>query len=378
MERSFGHDFGKVRVHADQQAAQSAQEVNALAYTVGSHVVLNKGQYEPKTSFGLRLMAHELAHVVQQQNAGGTPEAGVIGAPDHPSELEADRAADSVLGGAARTEIGVSEAMPPVLRRQTASGPATPAAVPSGLPGEARMIASFDVSPGNKRPWNANQLARDIIGALSASNLAFVTVLGAYPTKVTEDDPKGSAYQRANMVRRALIQWIGPKKFDETRYQVGLSSGSPGDPEIQVEISYKPQIISEGSGATSEAVTSTPPAKADSAKTQAAPVPSLFPTQPYPASTTDAFSAFLETSPGQQFKTAALKQLKAVWAKTSTAEKIIVIVNLLATVGAASYGIAKMSPGQQKGILDLIVSDDDKLLQQPLPAKTQLEYKVDF
>ena len=62
----FGHDFANVRVHADAQAAASARSVNALAYTVGSHVVFGAGQFSPGTRAGRQLLAHELAHVVQQ------------------------------------------------------------------------------------------------------------------------------------------------------------------------------------------------------------------------------------------------------------------------------------------------------------------------
>jgi hypothetical protein len=66
MEPRFGHDFSRVRVHADAKAAESAQAVNALAYTVGTDVVFGNGQYEPATANGQRLLGHELAHVVQQ------------------------------------------------------------------------------------------------------------------------------------------------------------------------------------------------------------------------------------------------------------------------------------------------------------------------
>jgi Domain of unknown function (DUF4157) len=62
----FGHDFGSVRVHADAKAADSARSVNALAYTVGSHVVFGAGQYAPGSHAGQKLLAHELTHVVQQ------------------------------------------------------------------------------------------------------------------------------------------------------------------------------------------------------------------------------------------------------------------------------------------------------------------------
>jgi hypothetical protein len=71
MEMRFGHDFSRVRVHTDQTADQSARAVNALAYTVGPHVVFGSSQYAPTTSAGRRLLAHELTHVVQQSGADG-------------------------------------------------------------------------------------------------------------------------------------------------------------------------------------------------------------------------------------------------------------------------------------------------------------------
>ncbi len=69
MEPRFGHDFSSVRVHADTKAAESAQAVNALAYTMGRDVVFGAGQYAPAIASGRQLLAHELAHVVQQAGA---------------------------------------------------------------------------------------------------------------------------------------------------------------------------------------------------------------------------------------------------------------------------------------------------------------------
>lgn len=68
FDRRFGYDFSKVRVHADARAAESARTVNALAYTVGRDVSFAAGQYRVNTTEGLRLLAHELAHVIQQHN----------------------------------------------------------------------------------------------------------------------------------------------------------------------------------------------------------------------------------------------------------------------------------------------------------------------
>lgn len=69
MEPRFGHDFSRVRVHPDVKAAESARAVNALAYTVGNDMVFGNGQYKPATASGQRLLGHELAHVVQQEQA---------------------------------------------------------------------------------------------------------------------------------------------------------------------------------------------------------------------------------------------------------------------------------------------------------------------
>lgn len=72
MESRFGHNFGGVQVHTDGRAADSARAVQAKAYTVGDHVVFGAGRYQPYTQTGRQLIAHELAHVVQQQHIGPT------------------------------------------------------------------------------------------------------------------------------------------------------------------------------------------------------------------------------------------------------------------------------------------------------------------
>jgi hypothetical protein len=78
MEQGFGHDFSRVRIHTDAQAAASAHEVNANAYTVGHNVVFGAGRFAPDTQEGQRLIAHELTHVVQQ---GATVTSGMAPTP---------------------------------------------------------------------------------------------------------------------------------------------------------------------------------------------------------------------------------------------------------------------------------------------------------
>jgi hypothetical protein len=71
MEQRLGYDFSRVRVHAGGAAEQSAQDVNARAYTVGQDIVFGADRLRPATHEGRWLIAHELTHVVQQSSADG-------------------------------------------------------------------------------------------------------------------------------------------------------------------------------------------------------------------------------------------------------------------------------------------------------------------
>ena len=91
MEPRFGHDFSRVRVHSGENAAASTKAVGALAYAYGSDVIFGAGQYSPHTFEGRRLLAHELAHVVQQQSF--IPQNDALACGDTAAEVEAERAA---------------------------------------------------------------------------------------------------------------------------------------------------------------------------------------------------------------------------------------------------------------------------------------------
>jgi len=70
LQPHFEFDLDAVQVHADARAGASARQQNALAYTVGRHIVFSSGAFVPATTRGRRLLAHELAHVGQQAAAG--------------------------------------------------------------------------------------------------------------------------------------------------------------------------------------------------------------------------------------------------------------------------------------------------------------------
>ena len=80
MERAFGADFGRVRVHADAEADSLNRSLQARAFTTGQDIFLRQGEYRPGNFEGQRLLAHELTHVVQQNGgAERQPQASMSG-----------------------------------------------------------------------------------------------------------------------------------------------------------------------------------------------------------------------------------------------------------------------------------------------------------
>lgn len=103
MEPRFGHDFSHVRVHTDAKAEQSAQAMQARAYTVKSDLVFGGGQFAPSTIPGRRLLAHELTHVVQQSGTKAVhslqPSFDLSSPGTVAAELEADETAERISQG---------------------------------------------------------------------------------------------------------------------------------------------------------------------------------------------------------------------------------------------------------------------------------------
>jgi len=93
MEPRFGHDFSRIRIHSDGEAAIAARSMNARAYTLGSNVVFASGQYAPASIEGRRLLAHELAHTVQQSGGARTGVQRLFGSDSRSNE---DKVKDAI------------------------------------------------------------------------------------------------------------------------------------------------------------------------------------------------------------------------------------------------------------------------------------------
>jgi Domain of unknown function (DUF4157) len=95
MESSFGADFSGVRVHTDHKADSLNRDLSARAFTTGQDIFFRQGAYQPASSDGRELIAHELTHVVQQ--GGGVHRAMFVSQPGDPHEVEAEQTARAVM-----------------------------------------------------------------------------------------------------------------------------------------------------------------------------------------------------------------------------------------------------------------------------------------
>jgi hypothetical protein len=143
MESRFGHDFSGVRVHTDPSAERAADSINATAFTAGRDVYFNRGAYDPSSSSGQRLLAHELAHVAQQDQ--GLANTGVhgfhISQPHDPLERQADAASEAVMRGEMFPALSSASA-PMIYRQAEAAAPPAGGARP-GPPAAAARAGDF-------------------------------------------------------------------------------------------------------------------------------------------------------------------------------------------------------------------------------------------
>jgi len=100
FELSVGADLSGVRIHTGAESADAADAVGAKAFTIGQNVHLGTAQYAPTNPTGLHLLAHEVAHTIQQRGVEPNPQGKLdVSSPDDAAEVEADDAADAMVSG---------------------------------------------------------------------------------------------------------------------------------------------------------------------------------------------------------------------------------------------------------------------------------------
>ena len=180
--KRMGYDFSHVRIHTGTEAEQSAKEVNAKAYAVENHIVFNKGQYDPSSEEGKRLLAHELAHVMQ--NSG---EVAIERKAQHPEEEKEKSVAISGSANKAKNKSSYGNCQGVQVQGRTDFNP-----VPS----------SFSVQGGTTRPSKACDecTAPDCITARGT----IVSVFRSNPTISLPPVPGGLTPCEVSAVRRFI------------------------------------------------------------------------------------------------------------------------------------------------------------------------------
>lgn len=145
MERAFSADFSAVRVHTGAASERVASGLGARALTSGQDILFQSGAFRPRTPGGDRLLAHELAHVVQQ--AGGLPRAAIDGGTSDPLEKAAEMAADrAVTSGLV---AGLAPAPSAHERDSRAADPAQALRARADTAGHHVVFAGSHVSPAS-------------------------------------------------------------------------------------------------------------------------------------------------------------------------------------------------------------------------------------
>jgi len=111
FERSIGMDLGQVRVHTDADSAHAARAIGAKAYAIGQDIHFSEGRYAPVDPAGARLLAHEIAHTVQQRGVTAHNQHDLeVSTPQDSMEIEADRVSDAMMAGVV-TSVGAGPLM---------------------------------------------------------------------------------------------------------------------------------------------------------------------------------------------------------------------------------------------------------------------------
>jgi hypothetical protein len=227
-EDRLGHDFGAVRIHAGPAAAAAASSVQAQAFAHGSDVYFGENFYQPDSPSGQRLIAHELAHTVQQRPNviarraldGSTEGAAAPGSQDATSPQSATPASADVAPALTGDSDGGPAAAPPtaavapLLASQAAASPTTAAA--------ARMQMLVRTSAGDAAQSSAETSEASEEGGGAQSRGGAAAAADASET--------GRAAQAAMATFDAQLAELSGHRSSEIRFQEA-ESGSVEDPE---------------------------------------------------------------------------------------------------------------------------------------------------
>ena len=371
MERAFGRDFSHVRVHTDTPAAASARALRARAYTLGADIAFAPGRYAPSTPAGRSLIAHELAHVVQQQQPGPTASG---------AEERADAAAQRAAVGARVDPSSLGRAPVAIMRQAETPGRSASFGLgrpesPPGLELALSTVSGFEHGKATV-PTSAtaalDQVATQLLGLMVELPAGRVTLTGH--TDLTGEEKRNDSLgrERALSVWGALVKRGVPGQSMDV-HSAGMAAPIVNTPEREprnrrVEIRFEGRLLPEaksrfglgGLGRSGGHVDLTPrpgvlvPPWAQ--PTPPAPAPSQRAAGPTPAraaSGGDALKALLALPEGKRAVEAAETEAKRVWERTPTGEKVAGTTTVL-TLGAGTLAGIWSDPSARSTVLKTI------------------------
>lgn len=243
FEKRFGHDFANVRILADAQAAAETAMIGARAFTVGDDIAFARGAFRPDDTAGRALIAHELAHVVQQSRGGDARDA----------EARADAAADNVLAGRDVSPAALGGAPLGVQAKPDEPQSAAPAAGAESLkpdvitgadvpvpaaPAERTLLTAFKTDTADltaKHQLIIDEVAFQVWTMLAREADATVSIAltGHTDTTGTEKHNSGLGGQRAANAKGALEAALA-KQGVETAKLEGITASSKGESALLV------------------------------------------------------------------------------------------------------------------------------------------------
>jgi peptidoglycan/xylan/chitin deacetylase (PgdA/CDA1 family) len=202
-------DLSRVRIHTDEKAAESAQTIGSLAYAAGDHIVFARGQYNPHTSAGLGLLAHELGHVAQQSGAAPASKGSVAIGDAAKTEKNADQIAYAAAAG--RNLPRIQSHRIQVMRA-------------------TRTYAlTFDDGPHAAELGKGINLTENVLDTLQTKSV-----------KAGFFIQTGVSYRGANKVGRALVA-----RMQKDGHTVGIHTGGTTDHELHTDAEKAGRLAGE-------------------------------------------------------------------------------------------------------------------------------------
>lgn len=231
METRFGYDFSQVRVHTGEEAQESTREVGAVAYTRGRDVVFGAKRYDPGTSAGRHLLAHELTHVVQQARGGASSQ----------PEQRAEATAATVMRDEAVSPalIGGTQQAVQMRPKDPAGKSAKETPISTAAPGSwTRTLDKFghdrsELIDDHRKSIDA--LATEIAARVSPVGArATITITGHTDTSGDEKYNESLGLKRAEATQTALQAALNKKQVSADRIG-GITTKSVGEKNLAVE-----------------------------------------------------------------------------------------------------------------------------------------------